>query len=604
MSTPYGLGIAVKDKKILLYSSVPKKLRPTLLLDESEDGFNFKRVKKSPKIKINGKNENIAKLSDFRFSKSGSKNLLTYKLKLGAKFSLAVAQSEDSISWEKLGNVAEINEVGMIVPDYKYKGRYVLIYGESSLKMAFSKNLKIWSDTETLIKPLRKSASLSIGTIITTSEGIQLVYYERKTAPGHVSYSIKTALYSKKDPHKLLWEPEKSIWRGAFAQKELKPIGIVNLGGRLISYWQDTEKGILAYELPPIAEVLEFKEFVPPIVLDRIHKNPILSPILKHFWESKAVFNPAAIYEAGKVHLIYRAIGDSDTSVLGYATSEDGIHIDERHTEPIYVPSEHFELANPKSPICSLAYMSGGGGGGGCEDPRIMRIKDRFYMTYVAYDGSSHPRIALTSIKDDDFLNKRFDKWEKPVLISPPGVIDKNASILPEKVKGKYVIFHRIYPHILVDYVDSLEFDGKTKWLKGQYKISPVDGAWDSRKVGIGPPPIKTKDGWLVIYQAVGDNDPGRYKMGAMLLDLEEPTHVLARSKSPILSPDEWYENEGHKAGVVYPCGAVNKDGELFIYYGAADTVVCGAKANLSQFVDQLKYSGNAHLTPINAAQA
>jgi predicted GH43/DUF377 family glycosyl hydrolase len=155
---------------------------------------------------------------------------------------------------------------------------------------------------------------------------------------------------------------------------------------------------------------------------------------------------------------------------------------------------------------------------------------------------------------------------------------------------------HRIYPDILIDFVDSLDFDGQT-WLEGKYKISPRREFWDSRKIGAGAPPIKTKDGWLLIYQSVGEQDSGKYKIGAMLLDLKDPTKVLYRSQSPILEPEEKYENEGFKAGVIYPCGAVVIDNTLYVYYGGADSYVCVATANLTEFLKELKYSEVAKLT-------
>jgi predicted GH43/DUF377 family glycosyl hydrolase len=337
-------------------------------------------------------------------------------------------------------------------------------------------------------------------------------------------------------------------------------------------------------------------------VLERFDGNPILEPQPRHWWESKAAFNPGAIYEQGKVHIVYRAIGDSDVSVLGYASSMDGFHIDERLDKPIYVPREPFEGAglvyptatNPQVTYFSTEddeeeeedYVSGGGGWGGCEDPRLTKINDRVFMTYVAFDGYSPPRVALTSIHIDDFLDKNW-QWQQPVLISPPGVIDKNACILPEKIKSKYVIFHRIFPDILIDFVDDLDFDGTTRWLKGEFRIRPRAAYWDSRKVGAGAPPIKTKDGWLLIYQAVGERDPGRYKIGAMLLDLKDPTKVLARLEEPILEPQVWYENEGWKSGVIYPCGAVVIKDCLLVYYGGADRVACVASAKLDELLDR-----------------
>ena len=333
-------------------------------------------------------------------------------------------------------------------------------------------------------------------------------------------------------------------------------------------------------------------------VLERFEGNPILEPDLRHWWESKATFNPGAIYESGKVHILYRAIGDSDISVFGYASSVDGFHIDERLPEPAYVPREPFEGAGllystPSYHQSSYmpeeygeSYVSGGGWGG-CEDPRLTKIDDTAYMTYVAFDGYSPPRGALTSIHIDDFLAHNW-RWKKPVLISAPGVVDKNACILPERINGKYVIFHRIYPHILIDFVDDLDFDGATRWLKGEFKIPPRASHWDSRKIGVGTPPIKTKEGWLLICQGVGERDPGRYKIGAMLLDLEAPTRVLSRSEEPILEPQAWYENEGWKSGVVYPCGAVVIEGRLLVYYGGADKVACVASVKLDELLDYL----------------
>jgi predicted GH43/DUF377 family glycosyl hydrolase len=331
------------------------------------------------------------------------------------------------------------------------------------------------------------------------------------------------------------------------------------------------------------------------------HKhNPILSPNPDNFWETKATFNPAALYEDGKVHLIYRAIGETDTSVLGYATSADGITIDLRHGEPMLVPRAAFEGSFPKynmGPRSTGSFMSGGGGYGGCEDPRITKIGDMIHLTYVAYDGWSPPRVALTSIGTGDFLAHNWGAWSEPVLISRPGEVNKNACILPEKINGKYVIFHRVYPDILIDYVDDLNFDGKTKWLETKRKISPRKTFWDSRKVGIGATPIKTDRGWLLIYQAVGNQDPSRYKIGAMLLDSKNPARVIARSKKPILEPTEDYENGGWKYGVVYPCGAVTMNKDLFVYYGGSDMVTCVATANLNTFLNELTSTEEPRIT-------
>ncbi len=327
-----------------------------------------------------------------------------------------------------------------------------------------------------------------------------------------------------------------------------------------------------------------------PPVLERFAGNPIIEPRSRHCWESKATFNPGALYDGGRVHLLYRAIGDMDVSVLGYASSSDGVHIEERLDDPVYLPRKPFEGSSFHQSRVSYqesTYVSGGGGMGGCEDPRLTKLDDTVYMTYTAFDGYGPPRVALTSILCGNFLTRNW-QWRRPVIISPPGIIDKNACIFPEKIDGKYVILHRIYPDILIDFLDDLNFDGETRWLEGKFKISPRDSCWDSRKFGAGPPPIKTKEGWLLVYHGVGEQDPNRYKMGAMLFDLKDPTQVLACSAEPILEPQAWYENEGWKSGVVYPCGAAVIGDRLFVYYGGADKVVCVASAKLSGFLEQL----------------
>jgi len=312
------------------------------------------------------------------------------------------------------------------------------------------------------------------------------------------------------------------------------------------------------------------------IKLKRYEGNPILQPRPEHFWEAKAVFNPAAIYEEGKVHIVYRAMSEDNTSVFGYATSSDGFNIEERLAEPIYLPREPFEMKKNH-------------GNSGCEDPRITRIGDKFYMCYTAYDGKNPTRVALTSIGVEDFLNRRWN-WEKPILISPPGIDDKNACILPEKVDGKYFIFHRFHPCIWVDFVDELSF-GENQWVKGSTWFKPRTDKWDGRKIGIAAPPIKTKEGWLLLYHGVSETDR-KYRVGAILLERDNPTQVIGRTGPPLLEPEMGYEKENQINHVVFPCGTVVIKDDLFVYYGAADKVVAVATVNLESLLKSLKEQG------------
>jgi predicted GH43/DUF377 family glycosyl hydrolase len=331
-----------------------------------------------------------------------------------------------------------------------------------------------------------------------------------------------------------------------------------------------------------------------PHQLERHEKNPILEPREGKFWEMKATFNPGALYADRRVHLLYRAIGGNDVSVLGYAASDDGVNIVERSERPAYVPSTTRKPA-PGGPVVLPQYCSGGGWNGGCEDPRLTLIDKTVYLMYTAFDGWGSIRIALTSAKLGDFLQKKWN-WRKPALISPPGEIHKNWVLFPEKINGKFAILHSMSPVIEIEYLDDLEFRNEAFVRSREYHRAniPVHGGWERSIRGPGPTPIKTKDGWLVFYH--GTTYDYGYKIGAMLLDLDDPTKIIARAANAILEPSEWYEKEGLKGNIVYSCGAVIKDGELFVYYGGADSVSCVAMANLDSFLRELKQYGTPKL--------
>ncbi|MGD9276104.1 MAG: hypothetical protein PVJ67_02940 [Candidatus Pacearchaeota archaeon] len=308
-------------------------------------------------------------------------------------------------------------------------------------------------------------------------------------------------------------------------------------------------------------------------------RNPIISPKSDNAWEAWQTFNPAAILIDDKVHLLYRAIGHDAISRLGYASSVDGFLVDERFPDPAY---EHRTGQEGKYVCYSIA---SGGSWGGCEDPRIVRVgnEDKLYITYTACDGGL--RVGLSSISLEDFKNKKW-KWSKPQLISPAGQVNKNWIIFPEKINGKYAILHSISPKISIAYVDDL--DNIKEPIESHYHPGKPEKRWDSFVRGPGPPPIKTDKGWLLFYHAMNHKDMSQYKMGAMLLDLNDPTKVLYRSKEPLLVPEECYENEGFKSGVVYALGAVVRGEDLLIYYGGADSHVCVAHVNLDKLLKSL----------------
>jgi predicted GH43/DUF377 family glycosyl hydrolase len=206
-------------------------------------------------------------------------------------------------------------------------------------------------------------------------------------------------------------------------------------------------------------------------------------------------------------------------------------------------------------------------------------------VAYTAYDGVHPTRAALSSISVKDFVAHRFDKWSTPQLTTPDAINDKDLCVLPEKFGGQYLIIHRINGQICADLLDSLDFS-KRRIDRCIEMMAPRKGMWDSEKVGIAGPPLKTPKGWLLIYHGISRNS--NYRLGAALLDLRNPTVVLARTADPILEPVMPYEQKGQVQNVVFSCGAVVRKDALLVYYGGADTVLCMAKFSMKKLLSLL----------------
>ncbi len=349
------------------------------------------------------------------------------------------------------------------------------------------------------------------------------------------------------------------------------------------------------------------KKKTPTPLVKKFKGNPIIGPAPDSFWESQAVFNPAAVVFDGRVHLFYRALGDDGVSRIGYVSSPDGTHFDERIPYPVYVAEgydeakSHYPFTSPARLVYDTSVYSSGGGWGGCEDPRAVLIDGRVYLTFNMFNGWNSMRVGVTSISESDLEQKKWN-WKKFVYLSRPGDRQKNWVLFPEKIHGKFAVFHNLDmgdpSRVHIAYVDDLDM----------YKL-PAGGdapdpqglpdhivAWHNRTRSASAPPIKTKAGWLLFYHAMDKDDPNRYKVGALLLDLKDPEKVLYRAQRPILEPDEWYENDW-KPGIVYASGAVVKNGKLFLYYGGGDKHIAVATADLEEFLHQLKTGGKVVLS-------
>ncbi len=298
--------------------------------------------------------------------------------------------------------------------------------------------------------------------------------------------------------------------------------------------------------------------------MERYAGNPILRPIEEHAWESREVFNPAAVYLNGKVHLLYRAIGNDNTSRFGYAASSDGFTIDERLPNPVFEPATESEKD-------------------GCEDPRLTELDDSMLMTYTALREYNHLQvyqIGLTTISKEDFVGKKWNWGNRRLPFR--GIRNKDGVIFPEKIGGRYVMLHRIEPDICVASSEDL-----VHWCDMMSVMNPQGSGWDNWKIGVSGTPVKINEGWLIIYHGVSVER--MYCLGVALLDADHPERVLYRSKERLLAPKEDYERFGKVPNVVFSCGNVILDNRFFLYYGAADSVVCVATIDLNDLLSFIR---------------
>ncbi len=331
--------------------------------------------------------------------------------------------------------------------------------------------------------------------------------------------------------------------------------------------------------------------------LQRFAGNPILSPHPAHPWEDLAVFNPAAWYDPQleEVLMLYRAAESHPEykCYFGLATSKDGFHFERVSERPALSPSDDG---------CDASTI---------QDPRMVKIGEYFYITYAfrhfpfgqfwapeseRYQPPPCPdefprylrkNATLTGL----LLTRDFRTWIRAGNLTDPCLDDRDVVLFPEKINDQFVIMHRPlewvgaeygcdYPAIWISKSDDLLGRRESRLLAKQ------TFAWEANKIGINTPPIKTPHGWLTLYHAVGRDK--FYRLGALLLDLEDPSQVLCRTRDWIMQPEEDYEIDGYYRGCVFPCGKVVINDTLYVYYGGADKYVGVATCPLDELLDYL----------------
>ena len=326
-------------------------------------------------------------------------------------------------------------------------------------------------------------------------------------------------------------------------------------------------------------------------------KNPILKPNPSNQWEELCVLNPAAMYnESDKTfYMIYRAAGNDKTHIihLGLATSKDGVNFVRESNKPL------------------ISGDPNGLDAGGCEDPRLVKMGDYFYLTYASrpfppgqywredkeyfgFKPEFGPKVlvwnnTLTHLA----ISKDLRNWKKLGPITDPHFDDRDVVIFPEKINGKFFMLSRAMercgkgysnknPAIWISSSDDLlSWDNYSLLMEGRED-------WEDKKIGTSTPPIRTDEGWLVLYHGVSSKDDA-YRVGAILLDIDDPTKIIARTKDFLMKPEEEYETNGYYNGCVFPTAIVPYEGVLYIYYGAGDKVICLATIKEDELLKYLK---------------
>ncbi|WP_428330032.1 hypothetical protein [Mucilaginibacter sp.] len=312
-------------------------------------------------------------------------------------------------------------------------------------------------------------------------------------------------------------------------------------------------------------------------------------------FENEGVLNPAVIKEGSAIHLFYRAVKKGNFSSIGYCKLDGPLSVIERNKSPLLSPEFDYEKH-------------------GMEDPRIVKIDDTYYLTYIAFDdvnalgavatstdlvnfkkqGIIVPKISFEDFdrhtKNNSALNEKYLRYNRDANF----LADKDVVFFPRRINGKLTFLHRIKPDIQVVSVDSLDDLTATFWENyfshfADHILLTPKYPHEVSYVGGGCPPVETEHGWLMIYHGVKDMVKGyEYSCCVALLDLDDPRKEIARLPYPLFSPELDYELKGDVDDVCFPTGTALVGDILYIYYGAADELIACACVSITALVNEL----------------
>ncbi len=301
-------------------------------------------------------------------------------------------------------------------------------------------------------------------------------------------------------------------------------------------------------------------------VVWRSQRNPIIPHDL--IPSSNSIFNSAVVPYQGGFAGVFRCDNKARAMQLHAGKSPDGVNWTIGHDRIQFVPDN-----DQAAEISAFQYAY---------DPRVVWIEDRYYVTWC--NGYHGPTIGVGYTHD--FAT--FYQLENAYL-----PFNRNGVLFPRKINGRYAMFSRPSDNGHTPFGDIFYSESPDMQFWGRHRhVMSTAGGWQSTKIGAGPIPIETSEGWLLIYHGVLTSCNGFvYSFGAALLDLDQPWRVIARGEPYLLAPQAPYERTGDVPNVAFPCAALvdGDTGRLAIYYGGADTVVCLAFAYVNEIVDFVK---------------
>lgn len=333
----------------------------------------------------------------------------------------------------------------------------------------------------------------------------------------------------------------------------------------------------------------------------KVTKHGIILEKTALSFENDSVLNPGVFQEGNTLHMLYRAVRKGNYSTVGYCKLEGPLKVVQRNNTPLMIP--YSEDASK-----------------GIEDPRIVKIDGVYYITYTAYNGINalgalvttndlktfeREGIIVPKITFDEFkrlaectnlVNAKYFRHVRHFEVDEGIYLwDKDVLFFPRRIGGKLAFFHRIRPGIQLVMVNSLDELTKDFWnhyflhFNEQIVMDPIGVNHESSYIGAGAPPIETELGWLLIYHGVYDTSAGYiYSAAAALLDIDDPTIVIARLIDPLFVPEFEYELNGVVNNVVFPTGTSLFDDTLYIYYGGADKCIACASLSLKELLQEL----------------